>query len=632
MTLRTRSLALAAATGLLPALALSGPAYAGGSGDTLSVASGQTVTISQTTRLSGLTIADGGTLAVPSGYSLTLTVNGKETGSALTSTGGTDTALVAGSYRGDIVLSVTTANGVTFGSLTFPFRQALYVDDTGVVKAKSVTAAVAGGRVTASGAKAIKIASDGEAFNGVYVTGGTYTLDHPRIRFTGNGRSDFVGYGSAITATGDGTTLVVDGADIRNKGVVRTGVVAEGGSNVVVKNSTIHTDNGTLPSDYQSTVDTSKMEDAPWMLGISGNVRATNLLGTDTKASYVNSSVTSEGWGALSTDNGSDGQLTAINSEFGNTGQDGYGSYAIGNATERFLGDTLDVGTYAAINRGGAIYYGDSTRSAVAALNSSLSMGLTARELAAIRERATVINSRRFGFMWHGAGSVDIGGGTQVNTKEATFLDKGQQIAVTVDGSKGARLSPANGILFQLIDDDDPGPVMSNGVLLNTGVYTQPTGTPVQATGFSTTTAGSTDAAVTFTGAVLKGDFYNGYRGSAKAGKNMVLTFDDTKITGVISATSAVHHVSTITSADYLELGEVTNTPQAAINNGAIVSLTGGSEWTVTGTSYLTSLTVAKGAKLTAPKGHKVTVTVDGTATTLVPGTTYTGAIVVSVS
>ncbi len=221
----------------------------------------------------------------------------------------------------------------------------------------------------------------------------------------------------------------------------------------MVKNSTIHTDNGTLPSDYLSTVGTSKMEDAPWMLGISGNVRATDLLGTGTKASSINSSVTSEGWGALSTDNGQNGQLTAIDSEVGNTGEDGYGSYAIGNATERFLGVHFTVGTYAAINRGGA-----------------------------------------------------------------------------------------------------------------------------QDTSFDTTTVNSTDAVATFTGTVLKGDFYNGYRGSAKAAKNMVLTFDNTK---------------------------VTNTPQAAIDNGAIVSLTNGSQWTVTGTSYLTSLTVAKGARLTAPKATR---------------------------
>jgi hypothetical protein len=139
-------------------------------------------------------------------------------------------------------------------------------------------------------------------------------------------------------------------------------VIADGGANVIVKNSRLHTDNGTLPSDYVPTVDTTYMESAPWMLGIAGNVRATNVLGTGTQATYVNSSVSSEGWGVLSSDNGSDCKLTAINCDVAITGQGGgYGSYAIGNAIERFLGCSYDVGTYACINRGGAVSYGDST-------------------------------------------------------------------------------------------------------------------------------------------------------------------------------------------------------------------------------------------------------------------------------
>jgi len=43
--------------------------------------------------------------------------------------------------------------------------------------------------------------------------------------------------------------------------------------------------------------------------------------------------------------------LTAVNSTLSITGEDGYGSYAIGNATEKFLGTTFNVATYATINR-----------------------------------------------------------------------------------------------------------------------------------------------------------------------------------------------------------------------------------------------------------------------------------------
>jgi hypothetical protein len=370
------------------------------------------------------------------------------------------------------------------------------------------------------------------------------------------------------------------------------------------------------------------------MLGSAGNVRATNLLGTDTKASYIDSSISSEGWGVLSTDVGQDGQLTAIDSRIANTGDEGgYGSYAIGNATERFLGDRFDVAAYATINRGGAVFYGDSTRAAVAKLNRDLDLGLSGRELARLPVRPTVIDSRRFGVMWHGAGSLDVSGGTRLSSRETTFLDKGQQVAIDVDGSRGASLSPGNGILMQVTEDDDPGPQMVGGKLLNTGVYHEPTGDPVKVPAFDVTTAHADDAAATFTDIALRGDFYNGIRGNnppgpfgmpGLGGKNLVLNFDGSRIAGVLSASRARHHVDTITSADYLQLGEVTNTPSPVVNNGVIVNLDGGSTWQVAGTSYLSSLTVSADSRV------RGTMTVDGVATPIVPGHTYTGTITVS--
>jgi hypothetical protein len=606
----------------------------------ITVAAGQTLVVAQTTRVRALTIASGGTITVPAGYSLTLTVNGVETGGVLTQTGGTETRIAPGTYRGDVVLTVTEANPVPWQALTFPFRQALYVDATGVVPAKSVLAGVCGGRVTDAYAKDIRIRSTGENFNGVYVKDGAYALLRPTIRFRGNGRSDFVGFGAAVVGTGTGTRLVVDGANIRNTGAVRTGVVADGGSNVIVKHSRIHVDDGVLPSDYQPTVDLTYMQSAPWMLGIAGNVRATNLLGTDTKAAYIDSSISSEGWGALSTDVGQNGQLTAIDSRIANTGDEGgYGSYAIGNATERFVGDRFDVATYATINRGGAVYYGDSTRTAVAKLNRDLGLGLSAGELARLPVRPTVIDSRRFGAMWHGAGSLNVSGGTQLNSRETAFLDKGQHVAIDVDGSQGASLNPGNGILMQVMEDDDPGPQMVDGKLLNTGVYHEPTGDPVKVPSFDVTTVHSDDATATFSDIALRGDFYNGIRGNnpagpfgpGLAGKNMVLNFDGSRIAGVLSASRARHHVDTITSADYLQLGEVTNTPSPVVNNGVIVNLDQGSAWRVTGTSYLSSLTVSADSQVRGPGGRPVTLTVNGVTTPIVPGHTYTGAITVSV-
>jgi hypothetical protein len=536
---RLGQLLLVLVTVSLPFSALTAVAEARALTD-LTCGSGQTLLISQTIYMHRLTVAQDCTLAAPDGYSLTLTVNGVETGQRLTATGGAATAIQPGTYRGDVVLTVAQANAVSWQGLLFPFRQALYVDNSGIVRARSVLAAVLGGVLTATTASNIRLVSTGEAFNGVYVAGGSYLLEHPMISFQGNGRSDFVGYGAAIVGTGEGTKLVVDHAFINNTGAVRTAIVAEGGANVIVKNSTIAVRDGVLPSDYVPTVDLAYMESAPWMLSIAGNVRATNLLGVNTKATYINSTLSSEGWGVLSSDVGQDGQLTAIDSTLINTeNEGGYGSYAIGDAVERFLGTTFNVATYASIIRGGTVFYGDSTPTAVAQLNAALNLGLSARELAQLPVRATVINSRCFGVMWHGPGAVTVNGGTLFRTQEATFLDKGQAVTITVDGSQGARLLPANGTLLQLMENDDPGPVFVNGKLVNAGVYTEPSGLPAKDSSFDVTAVHSSDAVATFSHIALTGNFFNGMRGDM----NMVLTFNKASLTGVISASLARHAV-----------------------------------------------------------------------------------------
>jgi hypothetical protein len=611
-------------------------------GNAMTCSNKQTRVIRQTTHLHRLTIVRGCTLMAPARDSLTLTVNGVETGQVLTATGGAVTRSIPGTYRGDVVLTVAQANLVPWQGLTFPFRQGLYVDSNGVVNARSVLASVVGGQVSNTEAKNIKIISTGQAFNGVYVTNSDYMLEKPIIALTGDGRCDFVGYGAAIVGNGTKTRLVGDGANISNQGAVRTGIIADNGANLIVKNSTIQVRDGVLPADYQPTVDLAYMEAAPWMLSIGGNVRATNLLGVNTKATYINSSISSEGWGALSTDSGQNGQLTAIDSNVANTGQEGgYGSYAIGNATERFLGDHFNVATYATINRGGTVYYGDSTHAAVALLDTELGLGLTAAEIAALPVRPTIINSQRFGVMWHGAGSVNVSGGTIVNSKESTFLDKGQQIAISVDGSQGAQLHPGNGIILQMMENDDPGPVMVGGKVVNQGIYHDPTSQPGRVPGFDVSAVHSTDAIATFSNITLNGNFYNGMRGGSAAngataggggqaavsGENMVLTFNNSRINGVISATQTHHSISTITSAQYKQLGEVTNRAHPVINNGVIVNLNSGSRWTVTGTSYLSKLAVAANAAIAAPGGHSVVMTINGVPTTITPGKIYTGSI-----
>ena len=250
---RPRALLVAVAALVAPAVtATTATTAQAAPGTRITVGSGETLELTATTRASVLTIEEGGVITVPDGYRLTLTVNGVETGSDLAELtdgyGGGAVAIAAGTYRGTVVLTVAEATDLAYSDLTFPFRQALYVDADGVNEAKSVPSNVRGGTVTDTKACDLALLSDGEAFNGVYVTGGaTYTLTRPRIAFAGNGRCDFIGYGASVVGTGAGTTLVLDGATIRNEGVVRTALIADASANVVVKNSHLHCADGTLP-------------------------------------------------------------------------------------------------------------------------------------------------------------------------------------------------------------------------------------------------------------------------------------------------------------------------------------------------------------------------------------------------
>lgn len=635
----------------------------------VTVEAGTTWVVTETTHLNVLTIEEGANIVAPPGKSVTMTVHGVETGQALVKTAGVDTAFVPGTYWGNIVLTVTDANIVEYagagppppGGATalsdppptayeFPFRQALYLDETGIVQSKSVLAAVIGKKPAAFNIKDILISSTGECFDGIFAANGTWTVTNAKIDLTGNGRSDFVGYGAAVVGRGEDTTLVLDKACIITEGVARTAVVADKGSNVIVKNSYLQTMNGVLPADYMPTIDTTQMRSVPWMLSLSGNCRATNLLGTNTKAAYINSYIGAEGWGVLSTDGCTTPILTAINSKIAITGEDGYGSYGIGGATERFLGCEFDVATYATISRGSFLYYGDSDPAVVAALNTALNLGLTDKELASLVEKPTIVNSDRFGIMWHGGGTLDVSGGTIFNTGETTFLDKGQAIAITVDGSEGAQLNPGNGVIMQVMDDDDPGP--QPPFMYNTGIYDEPTGPVIVQPGHDIYTAGASDALATFSNIELNGDFYNGMRGDIPgpfgppSPRNLGLTFDNASITGVISASTATHLLPHIEypigwdgsapfinvghTEDYKMLGEVTNTPSQVVNNGVIVVLNSGSTWTVTGTSYLSKLTIAADATIIAPEGYTVAMTVNGAPTDIIPGNTYTGNIMLT--
>lgn len=600
------------------------------------VVAGDSWIVDHTTALQSLRLDAGGAIAAAPGKSLTMTVNGVETG------------LKPGHYRGNIVLNVTDRHPVKFAPThTHHFRQALMLDASGVVASKSVVAAAGSFQLKEGVLSGVKIKSTGDNFNGLLVTGGRYTVKDLELELDGNGGNDFAGYGAGVMSDGKQTRLVLDNARITTRGVVRTTVVCHNGSQLIVKNSDISAGSGTLPPDYISNVTPGEMKDAPWMLGIKGNNRATNVLGDDTECSYIGSRLKAEEWGVLSVDNSKRIKLTAINSLLEVTGQSGYGSYAIGDSTNAFYGSTIKAPSMGVIVTGGHAIFAASTPENLNRLNNELKLKLTAAERAALKPAQTRVETLRNGVMlWGDGGQVTVRDGTVFETGEATFLNKGSIARFDVDGSRGAQLNSRNGVLLQLMDNDDPGPQMTGGLLANTGVWRDPT-TPVRKIeGYDLGGEHDTDTVARFTRIRLKGDIFNAMRlrtilppfdpdrpsmePPKETGANLVVKLVESELRGVVTAATARHLQDPIGAKDYDSLGRIQNQPAPAINNGVVVQLDR-SRWVVTGPSHLTRLTIGDASSVVAADGRPASMTVNGVVTPLRAGD-YRGQIVVQVA
>ena len=597
------------------------------------VVAGDSWIVTETTALQSLRLEEGAAVVAAPGKSLTMTVDGVETG------------MKPGHYRGNIVLTVTDQHPVPFDAThTHHFRQALMLDASGVVVNKSVVAAAGPFELKEGVLSGVKIQSRGDNFNGLLVTGGRYTVKGLQLDIDGNGGNDFAGHGAGVMSDGKQTRLVLENARISTHGVVRTAVVCHNGSQLIVKNSDLSARNGTLPADYISNVTPGEMKDAPWMLGIQGNNRATNVLGDGTECTYIGSRLKAEAWGVLSVDNSKRIKLTAINSQIEVTGQSGYGSYAIGDSTNAFYGSTIKAPSMGMIVTGGHAVFAASTPENLARLDKDLKLALTPAERAALEPAQTRVESARYGVMlWGDGGTVTVRDGTVFDTGEATFLNKGSIARFDVDGSRGAQLNSRNGVLLQLMDNDDPGPQMTAGLLANTGVWRDPTGPARKIDGYDLGTEHDTDTVARFTRIRLNGDIFNAMRlrtilppfdpdrpsmePPRETGANLVVKLVESELHGVVTAATAQHLKDPIGAADHDSLGRVRNRPAPAINNGVVLNLDR-SRWVVTGPSHLTRLTLDAASSVVGADGRAASMTVNGMATPLRPGD-HRGQIVV---
>jgi len=585
---------------------------------------GSTWEVAQTTRLGTLTIAEGAAIKAPEGYSVTMTVDGVETG------------IEVGSYKGDITLTVTKeiqnpimmggapggdSGGATSGSggateaagvradggggggASGSVRTAVYVDGGKYVSEKSVPAAVVNGKVTDTSATDISISSVGKDFNGIIVTGDSkYSVNNLKINFNGGDQGN---NGAGITSSGK-ADVTVNNASIISKGVQRAALVVGGNSIVHVNDSYIEAYDGTLPEKFANMEDSNSME-VPWVLGFIGNNRATNVVESGT-AYYNNTQVKTQRWGCLSTDAVKDVKLYATNCRL-EAIESGYGAYSDG-AYDSFSKCTFDVKDYGLIMTGGTGIFTDEC----------------------------VVNSGRFGVMFHGSGSLSADKGCVFNTKKAVFQVKGASPTIVVDNCK---LNSESGVILEAIVNDDPwkvsgppGSGMAGGASGGAQAGKMPEGGAAQggASGGRGGMPGSTVLTATFKNMTMNGDLLT----SMTRERDVIVNFENVAITGAITTATSVAQSDIdgvkLTKKNYMYIGAVKNTYCATDEKyGMKVSLDGKSRWVVEENSYLTGLDISEGAVIAAPDGYKLSMTVNGVKKEIKAGR-YSGKISLSVT
>lgn len=530
--------------------------------------------------------------------------------------------------------------------------------------------AVFTGTVTGSEISDFSITSDNEYIVGVYASAEPGAA--PVI--LKDGRIELIEKGTAVSI-GESTDMTMDNVVIWNQGNA-DGVSAAGTSKLLVKNSVVY--GAQDPETYR--------RGSPFALGLAGSMRVTNAVGNSV-VDYEDSVVVSGSWAPLSTDSGTDVQLTTRNVlagigylEVAQPGKEYTATKEVSGVTYGFtLGDSANYnsGYVSYCDSGFHNYYYDSEF-----YGTDYVIILSTKDSSAFMEN-NICYADRIGIMWHknAGGIVDMSGGS-LYAGECLFMMKcysdldtdGCYCNLVVDGTD--LTVGEGGVLLQLMTSDDCGlnyealqvPEVESDFsqvecLLGTQVqktYTEgfpPTTyyvfeldgqevgiTAEEMDAFTTTNPTAkpvmvdyvpeeTSTAV-FRNLSVDGDIYNAVWQAYQA---VDVTFDNAQITGVISSAWASHVDAdgnilpggTVIEADssldcHMGMGRVKNTAAPAVNNPVLLTLENGAVWTITGESYLARLTIDETAAI-----EGAVMTVNGVETHIQPGT-YEGEIVIT--
>ena len=574
--------------------------------------------------------------------------------------------------------SMGGTNADTVEGDDYAYDAALYVTADGVNEAKSNADRIASGSYDARSASGIVINDSESGHNGILVYNTDYTISDAEITMLtdadGSDTCDFSGKGSAIAAFGSDANVTITDSTIHTSGVATMPIFADDGATVTIRSSVLQSDGGTLNSDYLNTPAQTLMVAPPWILGIMGNSRCSNMMGRDTTTNVIDSETSAGAWAVLSTDAGDDMYLNVYHSSLTLNNADesaaavlqaeggqisetldnpytvhygsGYGTYAIGRAVETFAGSEINAGTYATILTGGSAIYTALEAGQTYELKNHA--GETTAVYEASEDKVTAIHSDTFGFMAHqNSNTITLEKGTVVDSGYATFLVKtghsNQTLSAAIDDSTITN----GGVLIQVMDNDDAtnGGMMSADDPLNTNGGSQnfkPYHT--ETAGFNTDRASADDTAqaFTFTNGAYTGNIYNASGSDGLNGNALNVTFGTgAQYSGAIASTAAIHVTydgsvwirenggyafddteaaatfaeqyqnTSFTINEYWSIGQVANLVNDNGANAINITLTDDAVWQVTGTSLISSLTIQNQAQVIIPEG--IVLTVDGT-------------------
>ena len=457
----------------------------------------------------------------------------------------------------------------------------------------------------------------------------TVVLSNYVLDLSGAGSNDMGGFGAAVYVS-DNASAQLDNFRIITRGPCRGAIFTRFAGSAIVNDSTIY-----AVSDPTIQV----MQGCPPGLFLEGKVRATNAVGAS-HATYNNSVVVSQGWGALSTDSDDlytvQGEPTVldINDSYIAVLTSGYGAYSDGAAEDYFKGSYIDVPDYAAVETGsGIVSFTDS-----------------------------VINSGMYGVMTHSGRSVGdiefINSELHVGEAGVMLRDTANKVlfdnsTIAFDGTYTINPDAAEEYGADIADiDAEFGTV--NGVdesYAHTIYRAEDSNCIVKLIHNSDGGSGTeeTEAApeVTIRDCVMTGDIlntaamtgdeYTATFGPAGEGirtpRSLEVSLEGSDITGAISLGQDTWEVTYFASGENAsqEIGYAASTELGMYREddfGLSLSMDGSSVWNVTEDSYLTALNIEEGAQIL---GSEVSMTVDGVETPIEAGT-YEGEIVITVT